>query len=231
MVKLLGLLLVLGVISVGGFTLLRNLTSTSDNQSVLDKLSVTDSLTKPTETTKPGSLSTGSAGLKLLTDDSSPDQKIKALETAIADLQSRIKQLESQTTKVITPPQSSTSTSKSPLYIPLGSGGSLSDQNWTSLAGYVVTLDPATYQGYISMNLEATMRLNQPGGSVKARLFNVTDNSAVGSSEVSISTTDFFLSSSTGFTIASGNKTYQMQVQSTSGTLFFIQSARVKVNF
>ncbi len=156
-----------------------------------------------------------------LSSPQSTDASIQDLKTRVAALEASSKS--SQTT--------TTSTTKPPLYIPLSSGGSSGDQNWINLPGYIVTIDASNYSGYKNMQLETVMRLNQPGGSVNSRLFNSTDNSVVSNSSSSVSSTDFGVGQSSTFTLPQGNKTYQVQVQSTNGTTAFFELARIKVNY
>ncbi len=152
---------------------------------------------------------------------SSFDSRLTIVESAITDLKARVSSLE----KVTPAPASS---AKSTVFIPLGSGGSWGDQSWYSLNEYQVSLDPADYSGYTSMRLEIIFRIvNGSTGSV--RLYNSTDNNAI-SSEVSTTSSNFGLSSSSSFTLPAGSKTYNLQVK-TSGGSVFIELARIRVNF
>lgn len=157
--------------------------------------------------------------------DSGLDSRLKTVEAGITELKARVSSLEKGTTTT-----TQTSSSKVPLYIPLGSGGSTASQAYVSMSTYQVTLNPADYTGYSSMQLEVNIRKNQPGEKVYARLYNTTDNTAV-SSEVSTESTTFVWLSSSTFTLPSGQKTYTLQVKVPDGTEAFIQNARIKVNF
>lgn len=152
---------------------------------------------------------------------SSVESRLSALETAVVDLKSRVGNLEQ--------PGTTMSQTKTPLYIPLGSGGSTTSQDWVTLGTYEITLSPSDYSGYSSMQLEVSMRNNIPGTSY-ARLLNSSDGTAV-SPEVSTTSTSFAWYSSSGFTLSSGQKTYKLQIKTTSSNETFIQSARLKVNF
>jgi len=163
------------------------------------------------------------------------DSRIRTIETAIIDLRSQIAALKD----TASPSPSSTiststtsTTTKSPEYIPVGAGeAQMAGNNWTTIPGYEVTIDSSNYSGYKSAVLEASIRLNQPGGSIQARLYNSTDGSNVSSSDLSVTTTEYSLGTSGSFSLASGSKTYKLQLNSTNGTTSFVQSARIKVSF
>ncbi|MDO8638181.1 MAG: hypothetical protein Q7R43_01285 [Candidatus Daviesbacteria bacterium] len=154
------------------------------------------------------------------------ETRLKNLETSVNSLKTDLASLKSPTSQ-----SSQTSSKKSPEYIPLSSGGTTTDKNYYSMGGYQVSIDPADYQGYTSMQLEATLNLNEAVGTINGRLYNSTDSSAVTNSNVSTSATTATLLSSSGFTLSSGKKTYVLQVQSTQGYQANVQSARIRVNF
>lgn len=163
----------------------------------------------------------------------SDSSKFSLLESKLAVLQRRVETLEkgSGTSTTTQSSNNSTQTSKPPLYIPLGSGGSFTDRVYANFGGYIASIDSSNYTGYTSMQLEVSMRLNQPGEKVKARMFNSTDSSAISNSEVSTTQTTYTLLTSGNFTLPSGSKNYQLQVQSTDGVETFVQTARIKVNY
>lgn len=156
----------------------------------------------------------------------SSDAKLSSLEAAITELKARVSSLE----KATPAPAPAAVSQKAPLYIPLGSGGQTQDTNWASLNTFQISLDPASYSGYTSMQVEVNMRLNQPGGQVYARLYNSSNSSSVSSEVSSTSTTSSVVTSST-FTLPSGSKNYVLQAKSKDGSLIFIDYARIKVNF
>lgn len=156
--------------------------------------------------------------------DSSLDSRLNNVESAITELKARVSSLEKAS------PVPVSTSSKAPLYIPLGSGGQISDVNWSSLGAFQASIDPSQYAGYSNMQLEVTIRLNQPGGTAYARLYNNT-NSSVVSSEVSTTSTSATIATSSGFTLSSGAKTYILQAKSSDGSQVFIDNARIKVNF
>jgi len=158
---------------------------------------------------------------------SSSTSQIDSLNVSITELKSRISALENVTPAPVT----SGTSSKSTVYIPLGSGGGpWGNQGWYSLPEYEVSLDPANYPGYTGMVLEVTFRLGEAAGTGSVRLFNSSDNSAT-SSQLDTTSSEFSLKNSSSFKLASGSKSYKLQVKSTNGKDLFIQSARIKVSF
>lgn len=152
------------------------------------------------------------------------DSRLKTVEGAIADLTARVAALEKST------PAQVVSSSKSVVYIPLGSGGTVASVDWTSLNTFQITMDPSQYPGYTSMQLEVNMRLNQPGGTLSARLYNNSSGSSTSPELSSTSTTSSVYSSSI-FTLPSGSKTYVLQTKTSDGSPAFLDTARIRVNF
>lgn len=157
----------------------------------------------------------------------SSDSKIAEIEAAITDLKVRVAALEKAT-----PAPAAASGSKAPLYIPLGNtgGSSWQDQDWHTLTEYQASINPDSYSGYSSMQLEVNFRLIESAGTGYVRLYNVTDSSSI-SSQVETTSTSYGLKTSGTFKLPSGQKTYSIQIKSSSGKDLFVQSARVKVNF
>lgn len=156
--------------------------------------------------------------------NSSLESKITSLESTVTDLKARISALEKAT------PAPANSTSKSTVYIPLGSGGKWGDKDWYTTSEYEVSLNPANYPGYTGMILEVTFRLGEAAGTGSVRLYNVSDGSSI-SSQLDTTSTSFSLKTSSSFTLPSGSKTYKLQVKSSEQKDLFIQSARIKVSF
>lgn len=150
------------------------------------------------------------------------EARLKALEIQVADLQKQ----QIPGVGVTTAP-----VKKPPLYIPLNSGGSTTDANWFSFDAYQISLDPAEYPGYFTVQLEVVGRLIQDIGTGYVRLYNRTDGIEITSSGASTASDKSVLISSGGFKLASGRKTYQLQAKSDKGIEFYIQNARLKINF
>lgn len=157
--------------------------------------------------------------------DAAVDTRLKDVEAQVTEVKARVSSLER-----LSPAPAVSSAQKVPLYIPLGSGGQTTDSNWANLNSVQISLDPASYPGYTSMQLEVNMRLNQPGGQVSARLYNSSSSSAT-SSEISSTSTTSSVGTSGTFTLPGGSKNYILQAKSKDGSLVFIDNARIKVNF
>lgn len=156
---------------------------------------------------------------------SDSDSRLKQVEGAITELKARVSSLEKAT------PAPAQTTKGATIYIPLGSGGGpWANTDWYSLNEYEISLDPGNYPGYTGMNLEITFRLVESAGVGSVRLYNITDSS-VTSSQLDTTSTSYGLQSSSSFKLASGTKTYKLQIKSSQGKDLFIQSARIKVNF
>ncbi len=162
-----------------------------------------------------GSYTTGSSAV---------DSKISNLESAVTNLEARIAILE-KTTPSVTP------VSQSTIYIPMGSAsGPWTNTDWSLLGEYEISLNPSNYPGYTGMSLEVNYRMVDPTGTGSIRLYNVTDSSVV-SSQLDTNSTSFGLLTTSTYKLASGQKTYKLQIKSTGGKELYIQSARVKVSF
>lgn len=240
MLKLLPIVLIVGIILGGGIFFLlqksansKNSTSlfanlsTQSSSSRIDKVAVLEAKVEALSNQISGGINVAQA-----TNSSSIETRIKTLETTIVDLQKQLAIVKANsTTKPVVVTQTSTTNPKYPLYIPLGSSGSLGDRNYLAVDGYEVSIDPADYPGYKTMNLEVSLRLIESVGVVNARVFNFSDNSGISASVVSTNSSTFKLLSSSGFTLPSGRKTYRLQVQSTEGYTVQVNEARIKVNF
>lgn len=157
---------------------------------------------------------------------STPDPRLNSLDAQVTELKARVSALEQAT-----PAPVSASSTSSTMYIPLGSGGGpWTDTDWNSLTEYEISLDPSNYPSYTGMVLEVTFRLTEAAGTGYVRLYNVTDSSAT-SSELSTSSSAYSLKTSSSFKLASGVKTYKLQVKSSQNKDLYIQSARIKVSF
>ena len=155
----------------------------------------------------------------------SSDPKLNSLDAAVTELKIKVANLQAAT------PVPQASSSKSIVYIPLGSGGGpWTDQSWNTLNEYQVSIDPNDYPGYTSMQLEANFRLVEAVGTGSVRLYNVTDATSL-LSQIDTTSTGFSVQNSGSFKLAAGRKTYTLQVQSSQSKSLFIQNARIKVNF
>lgn len=150
------------------------------------------------------------------------DSRLRTLETTTAQLKADVTTVKDSVTTL--------SSTKNPVvYIPLGTGGSGADLDWYTLNQYQATIDPSSYPGYTSMQLEVSYKLDTSSGTGYARLYNATDGNGMG--EVSTTIDQYSWVTSGTFTPASGSKVYKLQIKSATGTNLTLQSARIKVNF
>ncbi len=156
------------------------------------------------------------------------DARIKVLETAIADLRSQMRVIGQNVPAGTT---STASLSKAPIYLPIGAGGASTSPTYIDVYGVEITINPANYPGYTSVTLESSLRISVQGQTAYARLLNVTDNGVVANSEI---TTQSYqnpaIVNSPNFQLASGSKTYRLQLKS-SGNEASSQFARLRINF
>lgn len=183
---------------------------------------------------------------KLAESKAKSDELNKSIDPTNKSLEDRIKLLEASLTVLerrqdivekasgITTGSTTTSGSTGalpPSYIPLGSGGSTSATDWTSVDNLDVIIDPADYPGYKSMRLEVSLRTFQGNGQAYARLYNNDDGLAIPTSEVSTTSQDYNWQNSATFKLNSGKKTYKIQLKTLTGYEASVQSARIRVNF
>ena len=231
MLKLLPVVLVLFILA-GGVIYFRFAASSKITSPASDKTA--ESAGTPTEVPKtlPGASLEDEDKVNNLQEVNTPapssnntDSRLKQAEGAITELKARVSSLEKATPVPVQSSKSST------IYIPLGSGGGpWANGDWYSLNEYEISLDPGNYPGYTGMILEVTFRLAESAGTGSVRLYNTSDSS-VTSSQLDATSSSFSVQSSSSFKLASGAKTYKLQIKSSQGKDLFIQSARIKVNF
>jgi len=154
------------------------------------------------------------------------ETRLKTLELSVTDLQGRVKILEGKTTTTTT-----TATTKSDSLIPLGWTGTTTSTDWTNISSQLISIDPGSYPGYLSMKFEVNLKTSSSGGRAYARLFNQDDNSAVTLSETSSDQTTSSWVSSGGFTLPTNRKSYYLQVKSTANNVASVQNAQIRVSY
>lgn len=234
MIKLLPLIIIILLILGFAFILLRprpltQPTSLLQDLPITSNLSVEDRI-KTLETSVTALLKQARSNPNSVkTPNSTNESRLATLEASVSNLQNRINSLEKNSQALPSQtPANQTSTSKSPLYIPLGSGSS-SSSDWTSINTTTVTINPSDYPGYTSMQLETSLNIFQTG-TAYARLYNKDDGTSP--SEVSTTSTSDTLVTSPKFTLPASKKNYLLQVKSQiSGYNATASNARIKVNF
>lgn len=186
-----------------------------------------------------GGSSTDSALLATINDLSQKIGKLTALESKISnvekttdDLKNRVSSLESSSATSQGTSTTTTTTvagNKSPQYIyGLGYGGSTTNSDWTEVSTLTLTIDPALYPGYSSMQLEALVRVKDGNGKVFARLYS--GGTAVAESELSTESYRDVWIGGGAFSLGS-KKTFTLQLKTLTGYEAYVSEARVKVNF
>ena len=188
----------------------------------------TSSLTAPPEVPTATPTSDLSTQVTTLAD------KVNKNDSTVNDLKGRVVVLESKQTSSAQPNAatsvtSSTSTTKSAVYIPLAASGSSSVGDCTNISGTTVTIAPSDYPGYTSMQFQANIQIFQQG-TAYARVGS-SDGTAILGSEISTNSTSYTSISSGKFTL-SEKKSYLLQLKSlVTGYAASIQNAQIKVNF
>jgi hypothetical protein len=171
----------------------------------------------------------------------SKQEFLEILEASMSALNERIDNLASQKGVSVpravnltpTPvPIAATYVGPKVIYIPLGgSGGSINTLNsYGDVTTTETIIDSASYPGAKGVYLEADISIYQGNGAAYARLFNKTDGVAL-NSEVSTTSENFNLKTSGSFNLASGKKTYLIQLKTNTGYSAQLNTARLRVEF
>lgn len=156
--------------------------------------------------------------------------RISTLEDKVTSLQRQVSQLQSGVSPT-SAPAAGRSVKQPPIYIPLGWVASSSVMVWTTITTQSITIDTNDYPGFTSAQFEARIVNFQGNGTAYARLINTTDGSGVLASEVSNSGIDYAWVTSSNFSLASGKKTYAVQLKTNTGYAAQISDAHLKINF
>lgn len=161
---------------------------------------------------------------------------IATLESKVSSLEDKVTALQRQVSQVgtgasLAPAETTVASKKSPIYIPLGWVASSSVMDWTTVATQSVIIDTNDYPGATSAQFEGRIVNYQGNGTCYARIINTTDGTAVLGSQISTSGTDYAWVTSPGFSLASGKKTYAVQLKTNTGYSAQISDAHLKINF
>jgi hypothetical protein len=135
-----------------------------------------------------------------------------------------------QTTLTPTPTQkpSGIAPTTTELFIPFGSGSG-AGTDWQDIPGLLATINTANYGQIQTVTFEASLRIPTGNQAAYARLYNVTDKHPVWFSEVSLEGGTPQLLISAPIQLDVGNKTYQVQLKTSLGSLTFIDQARLRI--
>lgn len=175
------------------------------------------------------------ASKPLVVDSPAPDLTKDQLEQQVMLLQQRLAAQERAMAEIQMSGRgsaTSSSTSKpATTFVPIGIGGTSVSTDWTVINTQEIEIDSADFPGYLGANFIVELRVKDGNGKASARLFNVTDNTPIYSSEVSVSSGEFTPVSSGSFTFATGKKKYRLQLKSLTGYQVDVQLSKIKVSF
>ncbi len=125
----------------------------------------------------------------------------------------QIEKLRSNSQPQITPPTQTTSNSSvTDTYIPLGSGSS-SASDWTNVPGVQANIDASGFGNIQNVYFEASLQTPNAPQNVSVRLYNLTTNQPVWFSNMTMqSSVTSQLLTSNPITLTSGNNLYQVQM-------------------
>ena len=153
--------------------------------------------------------------------------RVKILEIAIQDLRGQLKYVQQFNSGSTT--QTIETSPKTPIFIPLGVGGTTNNNDWQTLPTPEIEINPADYPSYKSIYL--VVDLKSTGNTAEVRLINHTDNSPLTSSLISTTSTDFNSLTSSGFTLPATTKKYRLQIRNVGGSETTILFSKLKITF
>lgn len=115
-------------------------------------------------------------------------------------------------------------------HIPFGQG-SIVGEGWQDVTGLELTLDSQNYKYAKKIFFDATFQIPTGNGQAYVRLYNVTDKVQVWQSEISSQgpAGTVFYQTSPPFTLATGVKTYQVQMKNTLSYTTLLHQSRIRV--
>lgn len=119
-------------------------------------------------------------------------------------------------------------TNNKELYVPLGAGTNTTT-DWTDVKGAAAYIDSRLYGKIKKATFEASIGVPSGNQTAYVRLYNATDKHPVWYSEMSMSGAGPELLISSGITLDSGNKLYQVQMKSQLGVVTNLHQARVHI--
>ncbi len=114
-------------------------------------------------------------------------------------------------------------------YIPLGSGGSTINMNWTDLAGSEFVFDLADYSAHAKVYWQGNIKAKDLNSRCYARIYDSTNLRAVDFSEQSTAKTTFETLTSSQLMIWAGENHHKLQIKSLNGSMCSLESAKLKV--
>ena len=103
-------------------------------------------------------------------------------------------------------------TAQKEIFVPIGSGSTKSS-SYVDLSGLEVSVDTTKYSGIDSVVFEGSIWVQDGNGKVNAQLYNKTDSHPVWNSQISTSSANGVLTTSSKINLDSGNKIYRVQAK------------------
>lgn len=171
--------------------------------------------------------SSGSANTKPILNtfqNTCPDACQTAIKNAVASI----------TPVVVTsaPTQSSQTVSSGgaqEFFVPFGSGSGASQGTYTTLSALQANVNMSQYSGVTNVTFEVSMTIPNGNQIAYAQLYNSTDGNAIPSSQVSMSGGTPQLLISPNLTLPTGNKLYQVQINTQLNSSITIGQARLHI--
>jgi len=111
-------------------------------------------------------------------------------------------------------------------YILFGSGNS-SSSNWTDISGLQTSINTSLYPTIKTATFEVGGHTPTGNETIWVRLYNSTDNYAVPNSEITWEGGGNKYITSSPITLASGNKTYKVQMKTQLSFVSYVDSAKI----
>ena len=115
------------------------------------------------------------------------------------------------------------------IYIPLGGGGSTTNQDWADVGNAEVYLDISDYPNLDRAYFEGFIRVKHGNGRAFARLYDVTHGIGVQGGEIYTDNENFTLVESGSLSFWQGKNLYRVQVKSLNSYEAFYDSGRIKL--
>jgi hypothetical protein len=109
------------------------------------------------------------------------------------------------------------------------SGGSAAGTTWTPVGGSEFWLDLSLYGNQVTTTWEGNLSIKDGNGIGYVRLYDMTNNRAVDSSQASVSNGETISFYSNPLAIWRGQNQYRIEVSSTTGYDVSVSSARLKL--
>lgn len=115
------------------------------------------------------------------------------------------------------------------IYVPLGGGGSTTNQNWADIANAEVWLNIGDYTNVDKIYFEGFIKVKHGVGKAYARLYDVTHGIGVQGSEIETTSENYTLVESGSLSLWQGKNLYRVQIKSLTGYEAYFDSGRIRI--